>query len=141
MLLGRAFRQGLEALLAQQPVILFFDSCDEAPQEVLAWLQSELLDPLFQGRLALERNLAVIMAGDPSRKRGPWIQQVCGYGAGVMAHELANLLPDAVRRYWVEIKGLSEALLPPAFLQAGAPPDLMRRMAELSASLGGLGSD
>lgn len=135
--LGRAFRQGVAGLLAQQPVILFFDGCEEATQEVQQWLQREVLEPLLRGEIAPPHNLAVILSGDPQRRRGPWVQQVAGYGFGVLAYELANLLPDAVHRYWVEIKGLKEELLPPIFRQTGAPPDLMRRMADLSAPLGG----
>jgi hypothetical protein len=131
--IDRALREALEDVLARQPVVLFFDSCEEAPRDVLDWLQRQVLDPVIEGEMAHRGQLSLVVAGTPEGRRGAWVKEVAGWSFGLIAHELANLLPEDVRHYWLTVRSLGEETLPAAFLHAGAPPKLMFEMAQLSS--------
>ena len=131
--LNRALRDALERLVARELVVLLFDACDNATPDVIQWLRNQLLDPLLAGSLPSPASLAIVLVGDPRCKRGTWLDEIAGWGEGVAAYKLGDLPSDAVRKYWIEIRGLDEATLPPAFRSRGAPPELMVQMANFSA--------
>jgi hypothetical protein len=133
--LSRALRDALERLVAREPVVLLFDACDSATPDAIQWLRNQLLDPLLDGSLASPGNLAIVLVGDPGCARGTWLSEIAGWGEGVAAYRLGDLPPEAVRQYWIEIRGLGEATLPPIFCTRGAPPHLMVQMANLTAEV------
>jgi hypothetical protein len=58
--INEAFFACLAGLTRDLPVALFFDGCEQAPGEAMAWIRHELLDRLRTGELA---NLVIILAG------------------------------------------------------------------------------
>jgi hypothetical protein len=58
--INEAFFECLARLVGQVPVAFFFDGCEQAPREAMAWIRHQLLDRLRTGELA---NLVVILAG------------------------------------------------------------------------------
>lgn len=133
--LERIVQEELESLLAQRPVVLLFDSCDCAPRDVLDWLQRQFIEPLIQGALANHQRLSVIVTGAQEGKRGPWVGELAGRSWGVVADRLGNLLPADVRRWWVEIRGLSDQTLPAYASRLGSPPGLMFMNAQWAAQM------
>lgn len=133
--LNRAVRDELERMVARELLVLLFDACDSATPDAIQWLRKQLLDPLLDGSLPSAAHLAIVLVGDPRRERGTWLNEIAGWGEGIAAHKLGDLPPEAVRKYWIEIRGLDEATLPPVFGKRGAPPHLMVQMANFSAEV------
>jgi len=58
--INEAFFECLAGLAGDLPVAFFFDGCEQAPDEAMAWIRHELLDRLRTGEL---ENVVVILAG------------------------------------------------------------------------------
>ncbi len=128
--LNEGFRQALEQLVARELVVLLFDACEYATEDAIQWLQKQLLDPLLEGALPSPANLAIVLGGNPRERRGLWLDKIAGWRDGVAAHGLSDLPPKAVRKYWIEIRGLDAAILPAGFGTRGVDPLSMVRMAD-----------
>ena len=120
----------LTGLAAREPVVLLFDSCDMATSEAIVWLRTELLSRLLEASPPAPGNLATVIVGDPRCKKAVWLDTMAGWGERVDAHKLDNLPPEAVREYWVKIRGLDEGRLRAIFGTAGVLPDLLVGMAD-----------
>lgn len=137
--LGQIVREALGELLARQPVVLLFDSCDAAPQDVSNWLRLQLLDPLLHGELAHHERLSFVIAGalpgecEGSSGRAAWVNTLAGAREGVVAVALGDLLHVDVRRFWVEIRGLSVQRFQNVFEGGGSLPLVMACMAQREA--------
>ncbi len=130
--LNKAFRDSLNRLVEKEMLVLLFDACDSATPEAVQWMRKQLLDPLSEGYFTSPTNLAIVLVGDPRGEKGGWLDEIAAWGESVAAYKLDDLPPEAVRKYWLEIRGLSEESLPPIFRSRGAPPFLMVQMANFS---------
>lgn len=133
--LNRVFFEALDLFTTQKGLILLFDACDNTTPTTAEWLRSQLLDPLLTGYFSCPANLTIILVGDATCEGGIWLNRFINRGEGIAAYPLSYLPPEAVRKYWVEIRGLDETSLPRAFAARGAPPALMIQMANLSAEV------
>jgi hypothetical protein len=133
--LNKALREALERMTARKLVILLFDACDCATKVALKWLRTHLLFPLLEGDIPSPANLAIVLAGDPNCEKGIWLDEIADWGEGVAVYELGDLPPEAVRKYWIEIRGLDESTLDPDFRTLGAPPGLMVAWANFKAGV------
>ncbi len=130
--LNGVFWELLEQKAAREPMVLLFDACEYAKKDALDWLQKELLARLLEGDLPSLANLAIVLAGDATKKR-IWLDSILGWGEGVDARELDGLPPPAVRKYWIEIRGLAEDTLPAFCRTLRTPPSKMIWMANQMA--------
>jgi len=128
--LSRAFRDALERLVSNDRLVLLFDACDSATTEVIRWLREQLLDLLLDADQPSMANLFIVLVGDPHCERGTWLDKIISWGQGVTALELGYLPPEAVLKYWIDIRHVGETKLPPDFRTRGAPPFLMVWMAD-----------
>lgn len=133
--LNRVFFEALDLFTTQKGLILLFDACDNTTPTTAEWLRAQLLDPLLTGYFSCPANLTIILVGDPTCEGGVWLNRFINRGEGIAAYPMNYLPPEAVRKYWVEIRSLDETSLPRAFAARGAPPALMIQMANLSAEV------
>lgn len=101
-----AFGQALSSLLLKQKVILFFDHFEKATQEVKAWLEQHLLEPLLEGEDAF-RHLWLVMAGE----HVPLQNQASRWRHVLRSLEIGPLMEDAIRLFWVEKRQLDPSAL------------------------------
>ncbi len=128
-----AFRTALAAVTAQQPLLLFFDSIDYAPQTVLIWLRKQLLQPIQQGDRQGEHPLFVALAGDFAGPRGHWLRTLVDWHNGhhIYVNELTVLQATDIAEYWVTHRQLARQQLPASLLEVGASPHLLVGLADL----------
>ena len=115
-----AFRQALSSLLMKQKVVLFVDHFEKATEEVAAWLQQHLLEPLLEGEEEF-RNLWLVIAGD----RVPLQDEAYRWRHVVRSQKIGPLMEDAIRAFWVEKRNLDPSAL--MFVQQATlgKPDLL----------------
>lgn len=123
--LSEVFLEELRQLAERKLVVLLFDSCDQTTPEAREWLWAKLLDPLLNDCLPYPANLVIAVAGNRACKEGIWLDDMLRQGERVDDQELGKLPPEAVREYWIQIRGLDEALLQQALPPGGALPLLM----------------
>jgi DNA polymerase III delta prime subunit len=134
--LSHVMRNALEVLTAAGPLVLLFDACDNAAEGIIPWLREHILNPVLDGSFASADNLAIVLVGDTHSQKGAWLREIMDWGEGVAVHPLDNLPSDAVRQYWIEIRGLAPANLPSVFVN-GAPPYLLVQMANFTQGISG----
>jgi len=120
--ISSAFFAELRALTAAQPVILTYDSYEQAPDEAKQWMTGLLLDEIARGGLP---GVLVIIAG----------RTIPDVAHMLIPHtvftELQNFDLDGATEYWVTCRGLPLETLQRAYEQTrGHPKELAARANE-----------
>lgn len=122
---SQSFQRALRMLSDQQPVILYFDHCDEAEPPVRAWLEKELVGLLFDP-VETTANLWIVLIG----RQMPLQAEAQALAPILRAQEVKPLSPAVVARYWEEKRGLSPQKTAQAIEFSRGNPFLLKRMAD-----------
>ena len=118
--INRAFKLSLRQLQTNKRLVLLFDSFEDGPAEVEAWLRETIFFPLFDGQFT---NIAIVLAGrsiPDVGQRKPLVGQT----------GLALFTREHVREYIIDRRQIPEDDIEKVFTYSGGRPGLLAMMAD-----------